>query len=130
MGKILCAVVFLLYALPSTAGNVMPVMVGGEADLDACSSIGVVSGLKQGGDGFLAVRAGASASYKLVDKLLEGQKVFICSSSSDNKWYGIVYAQGDEQDCGVSSPISPSQPYKGKCKSGWVSERWIKQIAG
>lgn len=132
MGKILFALALLSYSLVSFADNVaMPVMVGGEDEMDACASIGVVSGLKPGGDGFLAVRTGTNASYKQLDKLLEGQQVFICDSSSDGKWYGIVYSQRSEQvDCGVSSPISPAQPYKGQCKSGWVSKHWIKQIAG
>ena len=132
MRKILWAFALLGYSVVSSADNaVMPVMVGGEEDLDACSSVGVVSGLAPRGDGFLAVRTGANASYKLVDKLLEGQQVLICSTSADGKWYGIVYAQGNKDlDCGVSSPISPEQPYQGKCKSGWVSGRWIKQIVG
>jgi hypothetical protein len=132
MRKILWAVALLGYSVVSSADNaVMPVMVGGEADLDACSSVGVVSGLAPRGDGFLAVRTGANASYKLVDKLLEGQQVLMCNTSADGKWYGIVYAQGNKDlDCGLSSPISPEQPYQGKCKSGWVSARWIKQVAG
>ena len=65
---------------------VVPVMVGGEADLDACGGVGVVSGLAPHGDGFLAVRSGTNASYKLVDKLLEGQQVLMCSTSADDKW--------------------------------------------
>jgi hypothetical protein len=132
MGTILLAFALLCYSFICIADNaVIPVMVGGEAEMDACASIGVVSGFKPGGDGFLAVRAGTSASYKLLDKLLEGQHVFICGSSSDGKWYGVVYSQGSEYvDCGVSSPISPAQPYNGLCKSGWVSKHWIKQVAG
>lgn len=132
MRKILGAIALLGYSVVSSADNaVMPVMVGGEEDLDACGSVGVVSGLAPRGDGFLAVRTGANASYKLVDKLLEGQQVLMCSTSADGKWYGIVYApENKDLDCGVSSPISPAQPYQGKCKSGWVSGRWIKQIAG
>jgi len=132
MRKILGAVALLGYSVVSSADNaVMPVIVGGEAELDACGSVGVVSGLAPRGDGFLAVRTGANASYKRVDKLLEGQQVYMCSTSADGKWYGIVYAQGHKDlDCGVSSPISPAQPYQGKCKSGWVSKRWIKHLVG
>lgn len=132
MRNILWAVALLGYSVVSSADNtVMPVMVGGEADLDACTSVGVVSGLAPRGDGFLAVRTGANARYKLVDKLPEGHYVYMCSTSADGKWYGIVYAQGNKElDCGISTPINPAQPYQGKCKSGWVSGRWIKHMAG
>lgn len=133
MRKIL-GVIFLLLSINSVvnaADNTgTPVMVGGDEGLDACTSLGVVSGLDPEGDAFLAVRAGANANSKMLDKLPEGKQVHICSSSPDGKWLGIVYSRKKGTDCGVSSPITPAQPYKSKCKSGWVSTRWIKVIAG
>lgn len=107
-----------------------PVIVGSDDDLDACSSLGMVSGLNPKGDGFLAVRSGKNATAPLVDKLLENQKVFICNTSKDGKWLGVVYSLDNINDCGVTSAVNPAQPYKGKCKSGWVSTRWIKLLAG
>jgi hypothetical protein len=127
--------VLLVFALWGSLSNSiadnssMPVMVGSDDDIDACASVGEVAGLTPGGDGFLAVRSGAGTHYRLVDKLLAGQQVFICDSSTDNKWLGVVYSKNG-QNCGVSTPIIPAQPYKGRCKSGWVSSRWIKVIAG
>jgi len=132
MRRILLAFALLSYSVISIADNVgSPIMVGGDDDLDACASLGVVSGLAADGDGFLAVRSGANADYKLLDKLQNGQEVFVCNTSSDSKWFSIIYTKGQKDiDCGVASPISPAQPYQGKCSSGWVSKRWIKIIAG
>lgn len=110
----------------------VPVLIGvyGDGELDACMSIGAVSGLNPKGDGFLAVRSGPAGHYKLLDKLKEGQRVFLCSSSEDELWQGIVYASDAKVDCGVSSPVKSARAYKGPCKSGWVSTKWIKVIAG
>jgi uncharacterized protein YgiM (DUF1202 family) len=108
----------------------IPVMVGGSDDLDACPSYGVVSGLKSKKNGFLAVRSGSSINFQIIDRLQEGQKVFICGTSADSNWFSIVYSHNNANDCGVSSPISLTQSYKGKCKSGWVNVRWIKLLAG
>ena len=110
--------------------NVVPVMVGSNDNLDACSGLGVVTGLKSKRHGFLAVRAGPSQKFEIVDKLKASQKVYICSSSEDGKWYGVVYSPNQTDECGVTSPINPTQPYKGKCKSGWVNDHWIKLVAG
>lgn len=131
MRNIFLAIALLGSSSLSFADNpAMPIMVGGEEGLDACTSLGVVSGLDPEGDAFLAVRAGADAQYKLLDKLPEGKQVHICSTSPDGKWLGVVYSRKKGQDCGVSKSISPAQPYKGKCKSGWVSIHWVKVIAG
>ena len=108
----------------------MPVMVGGNDGLDACMSSGMVQGLKSDGDGFLAVRTGAGSQYSMTDKLTEGQTVFICDESKDQKWLGVVYDLTGQQNCDVGSPIEPKQPYHGKCKSGWVSKKWITITAG
>jgi hypothetical protein len=131
----MCRVLFTIFLLISSfhivADNLAtPVIVGSDDNLDACPSLGVVSGLNPKRDGFLAVRSGASTKHALIDKLQKGQKVFICSTSKDGNWYGVVYSHGDVDDCGVTSPVNTAQPYKGKCKSGWVNAHWIKLLAG
>lgn len=72
MGKSL-AIIFLLLTVNSVtnAGDntATPVMVGAVEDLDACTGLGVVSGLDPEGDAFLAVRAAANANAKMLDKL-------------------------------------------------------------
>jgi hypothetical protein len=106
------------------------VMVGSDDNLDACSALGMVSGLKSRQDSFLAVRAGPDKRFAMIDRLKAGQKVFICRTSEDGKWYGVVYSRNSAEDCGVTSPINPARPYNGKCKSGWVNAHWIKLLAG
>jgi hypothetical protein len=124
---------FTGFAMAEGGSGSVPVMIGGNSDdgqLDACASLGAVSGLDPKGDRFLAVRSGPGTRYLLLDKLLEGQKVFACSVSPDRRWYGVVYTRSSDEDCGITSPVSPPQPYSGKCDSGWVNARWVKIIAG
>lgn len=124
-------IILLISSFGIAADNLStPVIVGSDDNLDACPSLGEVFGLNPKGDGFLAVRSGASTRYALIDKLHKGQKVFICSTSKNGNWYGVVYSHRDVDDCGVTSPVNPAQPYKGKCKSGWVNAHWIKLLAG
>ncbi len=105
--------------------NFMPVMYGGEADFDACSSLGEIRGINHQGDGFIAIRSGVGSKYAIKDKIHNnGTRVTICDRQG--KWLGIVYGK----DCGTSSPISKRQPYKGNCKSGWVYEKYVVIIAG
>ena len=131
MYRVLFTILLLISSFRIAADNVaMPVIVGSDDNLDACPSLGVVSSLNAKREGFLAVRSGASTKYALIDKLQKGQKVFICNTSKDGNWYGVVYSHENVDDCGVSSPVNPAQPYKGKCKSGWVNAHWIKLLAG
>lgn len=114
---------------PQMVSGARPVMVGGDPEFDACGSMGMVSGLKPGGDGFLALRAGPSSQAALLDKLYTGEIVYICDAVGG--WYGVVVVPANpERQCGVSSPIMPQQPYNGPCESGWVSSKWIEVTAG
>lgn len=123
---------FLTLALSFEAAAVhadesVPVMVGGEAELDACGGVGEVRGLNPRGDGFLAVRAGPGGKFPMIDRLYNGNRVYFCDKRGD--WIGIVY--GDpKQDCGVASPLPKRQSYKGPCQSGWAYRKWLVLIAG
>lgn len=128
--------IYQKYVLPVSSGvmqqtvsGARPVMVGGDPEFDACGSMGMVTGLKPGGDGFLALRAAPSSHASLLDKLYAGESVYICEAVDG--WYGVVVVPANpERQCGVSSPIMPQQPYKGPCESGWVSSKWIEVTAG
>ena len=127
--------VLLLALLPGVlvAGTTeVPVSVGGSAEFDACGSWAVVSGLKPGGDGFLAVRSGPGTAYRLRDRLAEGQGFYVCDQSRDSTWVGIVYPRsGQEQsECGVHGSIVAARSYTGPCRFGWVHRRWVNVIAG
>ncbi len=113
----------------ATSGGDRPVMVGEDPGFDACRAVGVVSGLKPGGDGFLALRSGPSTNARLIGKLHEGDVVILCDYVTG--WQGVVVAPSNPQiDCDSSSPVTSHQPYNGPCKAGWVSERFITLIAG
>jgi len=102
----------------------VPVMEhAGGGDLDTCA-LGAVSGLKAGGDGFLAVRTGPASSYRKVDEIHNGDKVWLFDQKG--KWIGIVYGV-NLVEC---SPIKSSRPVRHKGKKGWVHENWVKIITG
>ena len=109
-----------------SAGDV-PVMIGGEAGMDACGGWGRVARLKADGDGFLAVRSGPGSKYGVKDKIHNGQGVIICEQRG--KWYSIIYTKKDT-DCGVSSPVASRRAYSGRCWSGWAHKNWIDYLAG
>lgn len=134
----LLACALLAAALPVAAKAPpapLPVMVGGEAELDACPSVGEIVPLRKGGDGFVAVRAAPSVKARILDRLEPGRALLLCADSADGKWVGVVYpvsssvAQSD--NCGVSGPKDgPPRPYDGVCRSGWVFKRYVQTIAG
>ena len=107
-----------------TALNV-PVMIGGEPDEDACGGTGEIRGISRYGDGYVAVRSGPGTKYKIIDKIYRnGMHVAMCDTNG--KWEGVVYGNGK---CGTGSPVPKPQPYKGKCKSGWIYKQYVKLIA-
>lgn len=114
-----------------TLGQAQPrsvaVMVGGERDFDACSSQGVAKGLRRGGDNFLAVRSGPGTNYSMRDKIRRGQVFNLCGERG--QWVAIVYGRKG-QDCGVGSPITRRQTYRGPCRSGWVHRNFVRVTAG
>lgn len=57
--------------------------------MDACASNRVVVGLGAGDDDFLAVRAGPGAGHAKIDRLHNGDAVFVCTGAG--AWDGIVY---------------------------------------
>lgn len=117
---------------PAAETSAVPVRIGTHEhpDLDACLSSGEVSGLKPGGDGFLAVRSGPGTKYAMTDKLAEGRLFHMCDSSADHEWIGIVYNADGSLNCDVGSPVESPRDYHGECKSGWVNKRWVRVVAG
>jgi len=122
------AMVSVLLSANSAAIEIdTPVMVGQEPDLDACTSLAIVAGLKHS---LLAVRGGPGSDRRQVDSLANGQELYICDSSQKSPWVGVVYAKGQRIECGVTSPSGSLHAYAGPCRHGWVSTRWVKVIAG
>ncbi|MEM6909803.1 MAG: integron [Pseudomonadota bacterium] len=107
------------------------VMVGRDgAELDACSSLGQVHGLKKDGDDFLSVRIAPGSASKERDRIANGTRLFLCDEHND--WYGVVYQQtGDALvDCGASTPSSYVGAYRGPCRYGWVHKYFVEFLAG
>ena len=114
-------------AAAAEAERSVPVLVGGNGDLDACLSMAEVSGVRTS----LAVRSGPGVSYPQRDALKQGSHVHVCDGPSNALWTPIVYAPaGSDGDCGVSHPIPAKGPYRGACKTGWVRSRWLSVVAG
>jgi hypothetical protein len=116
---------------PASAGErlTVPVIVYADQDTDSCSS-GDVEGLNPRGDGFLAVKAGPGENFARIDKLYNGQHVYICGYHGD--WYAVVYASraSDPVGCNVMQGWRKTMPYIGPCRSGWVHKRWVGNLAG
>jgi len=108
--------------------SAVPVIAGQNPGYDACGTVGQVRGLDpQGGDGFLAVRAGPSSNYAMLDKVYNGYQLYICDQRG--QWLGVVYSH-DNQDCGVGTPWPRAGAYSGPCNSGWVYRKYVADIAG
>ena len=118
-------------AAPSQATK--PVIVGLDGPkAAACASLGEVRGLAAEGDLRLSVLDGPSATAVEIDQLRNGAPLILCDSSRDGKWSGIVYPTNGQtlNDCGLSSPVSKSGPYRGSCRSGWVASTFVVVTAG
>jgi hypothetical protein len=94
---------------------------GGDGDAANCSSF-KVTGLKPGGDGFLAVRSGPGAQYRKVAELHNGEIVF--GFAGFGNWIGIVY-RTDNVSC--SAPSTHVLRYR---NTGWVNMTWLTGEAG
>ena len=121
--------VLIIFTCAALAGDAkVPVMYGQEAELDACTSQGVVQKLDTKGDNFLALRAGPGANYKMLAKLKSGQKVAMCDSKPG--WLGVVVFPTADDQCGTNTSLDKPAPYSGPCQSGWVAEKYILQVSG
>lgn len=126
------AIALLSSAATLAAPRDVPVVVGQESELDACTSWAKVKGLNPKGDGFLAVRGGPATAHGLRDRLREGDEFFVCNYSRDNRWLAIVYPRKGQNagDCGVSTSLQKPTAYAGPCAWGWVHGKWVEFLAG
>jgi len=108
----------------------VPVILGGNANLDACSN-GVVVGLNPNGDGFLSVRSGPGGrQYHEIDRLFNGNQVYTCNATGP--WLAIVYdlTHGTSSRCGITQAWPRREAYTGPCRYGWVHSHYVKIWAG
>jgi hypothetical protein len=131
MRKLITSMVLLAtLAVPAIAAqNPSVPVIPGNGDGDACPGNGIVSGLNPQGDGFLAVKSGPGIGFQRIDKLYNGEEVYICEVRGD--WIGVIYTRkGDMARCNVSGPWRRATPYTGPCLSGWAHRNWIELYAG
>jgi hypothetical protein len=132
--KFLTSATCLLISTAPLAAEVssIPIVIGGNDEMDACPSVGAVTGLKVKGDGFLSVRSGPGTQFPEKDRLLEGALFYMCGGKNarGSDWIGIVYSKKNTDTCGVTSPIENVTVYKGPCKWGWINSKWVKVVAG
>jgi hypothetical protein len=129
----LCAALMLGIGTPVSAQpteRIPRIGLAGD-DLDACLSVGQVTGLNPRGENFLAVRAEPKAGAREKDRLGPGRWLWLCDE--DGEWIGVVYSDDPHEepgDCGVGSPVESVRPYDGECRYGWVHSRYVTVIAG
>ena len=123
----LIAIGMTVFAGQASGQAQVPVPFGGEAEEDACGGLSEVARLDLRGDNFLAVRSGPGTSFAILDKLKNGQPVFVCAAVGN--WRGIVYSKSG-QTCGTGVSIMRRRAYDGPCLSGWVYRSYLEDIAG
>lgn len=118
---------FLVIPGSAMAQNLdFPILEHGSDGQAASCFTSVVSGLKKGGDGFLAVRSGPGTQYMKIDEIHNGDVVTVYDTKG--KWFGVMYgrAQGMCNFVGVGK----KRPLDYPGKKGWVHSNWLKDLAG
>jgi hypothetical protein len=117
----------VVFQLSQAGTRPVPVMIGGEPDLDACGAVGVVSGLDSKPASTLSVRSGPGSQFEAIDRLSSGTRIWLCEHQG--RWVGIVYGP-DGQDCGIATSSQRRRPYTGPCTAGWVFDKYVTLVAG
>lgn len=128
---LLCAAVYAGPALAqSPQGKLdVPVMAGGEPNLDACGTSGVIVGLDPRGDGFLSVRSGPGGSkFREIARVYNGMRVYICDQKGP--WLAVVYSSNKNASCNVTTPWAKRKAYTGPCNYGWIHSKYVGGLAG
>ncbi|MFC3219377.1 integron [Tianweitania populi] len=131
-----CAALALLFLCASLAAAKaesatpsVPVTASSDGIMDACNSVGRVTGLDPKGDNFLSVRSGPGGKYTEIARLASGADIFICDERSP--WLGVIYPADDATvDCGTDAYSGEAKPYTGPCRSGWIHQKFVQVIAG
>lgn len=107
-----------------------PVLVALDSELGNCPVTGAVVGVNARRDNYLSVRAGPGVRERELDRLRSGTVVMICDETANGAWLGVVYNRSGNRDCFIGQTSSQRRPYRGPCRSGWVSSRYIDVNAG
>lgn len=123
ISKVLFACVILISTSVVANELDLPILEKAEEDWDTCA-FAEVHGLNPNGDGFLAVRSAPGTEYREIDRVYNGDKIWVFNQVGD--WLGVVYGVS-EVDC---SPVDKTRSIQIDGKKGWVHQNWIRIIAG
>ncbi len=116
-------------AAPEVAGT--PVRVGElGSNFAACNAVGATRRVAAG-EG-LTVRNAPFDGAEQVGEVAPGARFFVCTTSHDQRWSGIVWDEASgalDARCGVSAPLPGRQDYAGPCRSGWVQSSSVRLVA-
>ncbi len=130
--RALFVVALLCASPPAAAGGAqrpkVPVLIGGEESSEGCAGTAVVAVRP---DSWLNLRSGPGRANPVIARLQPDQTVSVCQRRG-NGWVGVVVHPADRRpaDCGLSDAGSQAKAYRGPCRSGWVSERYLRIQAG
>ena len=131
------ALIILAFAATSSVAQAparpdVPVYILASNGGAASCSLGQIVGLDPKGDGFLSVLSTPGPPYREIDRLYNGQEVYLCDGHGP--WMGAVYPgrrRSSLSDCDNAFSISPVRwAYTGPCASGWIHQRYVRVIAG
>ena len=141
---LLLPVIFGLTASTSAAGDIAPrpvviqsVMDDGQK-LAPGGALAQITGLRKGGDGFVSVRAAPSVKADERGRLTQDTFVIVVLPKDWDTvdFVGVLYKPDGDVDAPLMEQCRlPEAPpyfdgvYKGPCKSGWVSKRFVKILA-
>lgn len=142
---LLCLSALSFTALPALADGIKPkpvvvksIVVDGQAVAPG-GAIGHIIGLKKGGDGFVSVRAAPTTKAAELDRLKQDAFVIVVIGGTDWEKATFIPVIYDPKDapgkptmevCKIpESPPYFEGTYKGPCKSGWVSKRFVEVMA-
>jgi hypothetical protein len=115
-----------LLATPSAAQALDVPIYEQESDGQAANcGDGKVMGLKEGSDGFLAVRTGPGSNYRKIGELHNGDHV--TTIDYKNGWYGVLVPRGRIDQKDACERVGPKRRLSGS-GLGWVHGRWIGDI--
>ncbi len=108
-----------------------PVRVGElGSNFPACNAVGATRRVAAGAG--LPVRNAPFDGAEQVGEVAPGARFFVCTTSHDQRWSGIVWDEASgmlEARCGVSAPLPRRQDYAGPCRSGWVQSAFVRLVA-
>ena len=134
-GALAAGLFFTAFSMPVPMGQpaigedpFRPVYHGGTGS-GLCGPAGEIAGPAGLGNTVFAVRNGPDESFRSIDYLSNGERIWQCDGTGD--WVGVVYVPAGKTglDC-TAAPRSARLPYTGPCRAGWIPRDWVRPVSG